>query len=78
MKPRVPASKYKNFIEFVEFLRSKNALCYFERAPSYIFSGAEGFWLSSAFIWFDMPEGYEFWEDLDIDWNNKLQREQNR
>lgn len=74
MKPRVPASKYKKFIEFLELLRSKNALSYFENAPSNIFEVDEIGWLSSAFTWFDMPEGFEFWVRINSEWVNK-QRE---
>lgn len=78
MKPRVPASKYKQFIEFVELLKSKDALFYFKIAPSHIFERDESWWVDGSFIWDGTIQGHDFWSNIHEQWLSKLQREQNR
>lgn len=76
MKPRVPASKYKQFIEFVEFLKANNAMTFFDFTNNYIFSLRSDVWIRAAFTWTDSGDS-KFWQKLDHKWD-KLQREQNR
>jgi hypothetical protein len=80
MKPRVPASKYKQFIEFVEFLKANEALCYFNFICRDVFNHLnERWWITDAFIWDECCEDDGlFWIKVDNLWQDKLQREQNR
>lgn len=73
MKPKVPASKYKPYIEFVEFLKANNAMKFFEFTNDYIFSLRSDVWIRAAFTW-RVSGDYTFWQNLDHKWG-KLQRE---
>lgn len=78
MKPRVPASKYKKFIEFVEFLKANNALVFFKYIDAeFLFYKDSEIWVDRAFTWRKTPDDYDFWQNIENKWD-KLQREQNR
>lgn len=82
MKPRVPASKYKSFIAFVDFLKSNNATQFFQFLKRDVFYEDPEWWISHAFTWYRTGEDDgDFWLDLHYRWVEvvgKLQREQNK
>lgn len=79
MKPRVPASKYKSFMVFVDFLKSNNAMSYFDYCYGWIFEMFDiDRWIAAAFEWDKSPEAGDFWHKINQEWLNKLQGEQNQ
>ena len=79
MKPRVPASKYKQFIAFVELLKANDAMSYFDNCYRWIFERDRiEDWIDGAFEWKRSQKGHAFWSAINNEWRNKLQREQKR
>jgi len=80
MKPkfRVPASKYKAFIVFVDFLKANKALIYFNLICRNVFESDEDFWILDAFVWTETIQEAICWSELDDMWQDKLKREQNQ
>ena len=72
MKPRVPASKYKKFLEFVEFLKANDAMSYFNNCHDLVLYEPNYDWIEAAFEWKRSQEGNEFWSVMHTKWNDKL------
>ena len=74
IKPRVPAKKLKIFIEFVDFLKSKDAMSYFDEVTieEVFFNCSPSGWITGAFNWPGSQKGDFFWWGIDKLWRTKL------
>ena len=75
----------KSIRRFTRFLKEKNAFYAFRRnfdtyfyccsqppvtCRQYLDKTPDYNYITHAFHWMDMPEGYDFWNNIDKDWRN--------
>jgi hypothetical protein len=74
-------SEYKTRDEFNWFLKDRNIEDNYyinvDKNPDYIFNSSKWYFIISAFVWSDVPEGQDFWSKINDEWCTYLMNKNN-